>query len=88
MFKHQQYDLVIYCPSRYDKVAQASRLRDLFVYQCCEVDAVTQWFDRRHGEGLLIIFDGWDELSIELRQSSLATRIICKELLYNYNLKL
>ena len=80
--KHQQYDLVIYCPLRYDKVAQASTLRDLFVYQCREVDAVTEWFDRRHGEGLLIIFDGWDELSVELRQSSLATRIICKELLH------
>ena len=38
-------------------------------------------FDSRHGEGLLIIFDGWDELSVELRQSSLVTRIICKELL-------
>ena len=79
--KHQQYDLVIYCPLRYDKVAQASTLRDLFVYQCREVDAVTEWFDRRHGEGLLIIFDGWDELSVELRQSSLATRIIQIELL-------
>ena len=81
--KHQQYDLVIYCPLRYDEIAQASTLRDLlmFFYQCREVDAVTEWFDRRHGEGLLIIFDGWDELSVELRQSSLATRIICKKLL-------
>ena len=80
--KHQQYDLVIYCPLRNIRIAQASTLRDLFVYQCREVDSVTVWFDRRHGEGLLIIFDGWDELSIELRQSSLATRIICKELLH------
>ena len=79
--KHQQYDLVIYCPLRNIRVVQASTLRDLFVYQCREVDAVTEWFDRRHGEGLLIIFDGWDELNVELRQSSLATRIICKELL-------
>ena len=80
--KHQQYDLVIYCPLRNIRIAQASTLRDLFVYQCREVDAVTEWFDIRHGEGLLIIFDGWDELSVELRQSSLATRIICKELLH------
>ena len=80
--KHQQYDLVIYCPFRYNKIAQAITLRDLFVYQCREVDAVTEWFDRRHGEGLLIIFDGWDELNVELRQSSLATKIICKELLH------
>ena len=80
--KHQQYDLVIYCPLRNIKIAQASTLREVFVYQCHEVDAVTEWFDRRHGEGLLIIFDGRDELSVELRQSSLATRIIRKELLH------
>ena len=80
--KHEQYDLVIYCPLRNIKIAQASTLRDLFVYQCREVDAVAEWFDWRHGEGLLIIFDGWDELSVELRQSSLATRIICKEVLH------
>ena len=81
--KHQQYDLVIYCPLRYDEIVQASTLKDLLmlIYQCREVDAVTQWFDRRHGEGLLIIFDGWDELRVELRQSSLATRIIRKRLL-------
>ena len=79
--KHQQYDLVIYCPLRYDKVAQASTLQELFVYQCDEVVTVIKWFQKRHGEGLLIIFDGWDELSVELRQSSLATRIIRKELL-------
>ena len=79
--KHQQYDLVIYCPLRYDKVAQASTLQELFVCQSDEVVTVIKWFQKRHGEGLLIIFDGWDELSVELRQSSLATRIICKELL-------
>ena len=79
--KHEQYDLVIYCPLRYDKVAQASTLQELFVYQCDEVVTVIKWFQKRHGEGLLIIFDGWDELTVELRQSSLATRIICKELL-------
>ena len=79
--KHQQYDLVIYCPLRNIKIAQASTLRNLFVYECHEVDMVTEWFERRHGEGLLIIFDGWDELGVELRQSSLTTRIICKELL-------
>ena len=66
---------------RYDKVAQASTLQELFVYQCDEVVTVIKWFQKRHGEGLLIIFDGWDELSVERRQSSIATKIICKELL-------
>ena len=43
---------------------------------------VAKRFQKRHGEGLLIIFDGWDELSVELRQSSLATKLICKKLLH------
>ena len=79
--EHEQYDLVIYCPLRYDKVAQASRLSDLFVYQSPKVLKVIEWMTVSEGKRLLIIFDGWDELSVELRKSSLATRIICKELL-------
>ena len=43
---------------------------------------VTEWLERSHGKGLLIIFDGWDELSTQLRQSSLPTKIICKQLLH------
>ena len=42
---HQQYDLVIYCPLRDIKIAQASTLRNLFVYQCREVVMVTEWFE-------------------------------------------
>ena len=79
--KHQQYDLVIYCPLRYDKVAQASTLQELFVYESPKVLKVVEWMTASEGKRLLIIFDGWDELNLELRQSSLATRIICKELL-------
>ena len=80
--KHEQYDLVIYCPLRYDKVAQASTLSDLFVYESPKVLKVVEWMTVSEGKRLLIIFDGWDELSVELRQSSLATRIICKKLLH------
>ena len=47
---HEQYDLVIYCPLRYDKVAQASTLQELFVYQCDEVVTVIKWFQKRHGD--------------------------------------
>ena len=79
--KHQQYDLVIYCPLRYDKVAQASTLQELFVYESPKVLKVVEWMTASEGKRLLIIFAGWDELSLELRQSSLATRIIHKELL-------
>ena len=78
--KLTQYDLVLYCPLRNSKIAQATTLADLFVYQCLEVEIVlAQWIERSHGEGLLIIFDGWDELSTELRHSSLAASIIRKD---------
>ena len=73
---HQQYDLVLYCPLRNSKIATATTLADLFEYRRYEVPMVTEWFEKRNGEGLLIIFDGWDELSEQLRQSSLAARII------------
>ena len=76
---HQQYDLVLYCPLRNSKIATATTLADLFVRQRYEVPMVTEWFEKRNGKGLLIIFDGWDELSEQLRQSSLAASIICKE---------
>ena len=76
---HQQYDLVLYCPLKNSKIATATTLADLFVCQHYEVPMVTEWFEKRNGEGLLIIFDGWDELSEQLRQSSLAASIIRKE---------
>ena len=79
---HQQYDLVLYCPLRNSKIATATTLADLFVRQLYRYKNVPEWFEERDGEGLLIIFDGWDELSEQLRQSSLAASIICKEMLH------
>ena len=76
---HQQYDLVLYCPLRNSKIATATTLADLFVRQRSKVPMVTEWFEKRNGEGLLIIFDGWDELSEQLRRSSLAASIIRKD---------
>uniref|UniRef100_A0A1X7V9L1 NACHT domain-containing protein n=1 Tax=Amphimedon queenslandica TaxID=400682 RepID=A0A1X7V9L1_AMPQE len=73
---HQQYDLVLYCPLRDRKIATATILADLFVYRRYEVPMVAEWFEKRNGEGLLIIFDGWDELTEQLRQTSLAASII------------
>ena len=78
---HGQYHLVLYCPLRNDKVAQASTLADLSVYQSPTVSSVVDWMKATEGEGLFIIFDGWDELSTDLRQSSLAARIIHREML-------
>ena len=76
---HQQYDLVLYCPLRNSKIATATTLADLFLRRRYEVPMVAEWFEKRNGEGLLIIFDGWDELIEQDRQSSLAASIICKD---------
>ena len=79
---HQQYDLVLYCPLRNSKIVTATKLADLFEYRCYEIPMVAEWFEKRNGEGLLIIFDGWDELSDQLRQPSLAASIIHRKQLY------
>ena len=76
---HQQYDLVLYCPLRNSKIATATTLAHLFVLQLNRYKNVSKWFEERDGEGLLIIFDGWDELSEQLRQSSLAASIIYRK---------
>ena len=76
---HQQYDLVLYCPLRNSKIATATTLTDLFVYKSPKVSEVAKWFSDKEGKGLLIIFDGWDELNTEHRQSSLVASIICRE---------
>ena len=76
---HQQYDLVLYCPLRNSKIVTATTLTDLFVYKSPKVSEVAKWFSDKEGKGLLIIFDGWDELSTEHRQSSLVASIICRE---------
>ena len=82
--KHKQFDLVLYCPLRNINIAQANKLEQLlnYNYQCPNVSMVTEWLERSHGKGLLIIFDGWDELNTQLRQSSLPTEIICKQFLH------
>ena len=76
---HQHYDLVLCCPLRNSKIATATTLADLFLCQRYEVPMVTEWFAKGNGKGLLIIFDGWDELSEQLRQSSLATSIFYRK---------
>ena len=79
----QHYELILYCPFRDQEIANASTLELLLsnIYDCTEVSMVKEWILQNHGNQLLIIFDGWDELSIELRQTSLASRIICNKLL-------
>ncbi|XP_019858744.1 PREDICTED: uncharacterized protein LOC109586971 [Amphimedon queenslandica] len=73
------FDLVLYCPLRNSKVAKAEKLEELFryVYDCPTILNIVDWVSKKHGKGLLIIFDGWDELSLQHRESSLVANIIC-----------
>ena len=76
-----QFDLVLYCPLRNSTIAEASTLADLFEYEHDVVAEVTQWIKKKDGKGLLIIFDGWDELSEQVRVTSIPAKIIHKKLL-------
>ena len=78
---HQQYILVLYCPLRNTRIASATTLAELFTYENPKVSKVVDWMLEKEGEGMLIIFDGWDELSVKHRRSSLAARIARRELL-------
>ena len=78
---HQQYILVLYCPLRDSRVASATTLAELFTYENSEVPKVVEWMIEKKGEGMLIIFDGWDELSEKHRRSSLVAKIAFRELL-------
>ena len=77
---HQQYILVLYCPLRDSRVASAATLAELFIYENPE-KPIIDWMSKKRGEGMLIIFDGWDELSVKHRRSSLVARIARRELL-------
>ena len=83
---HQQYFLVLYCPLRNTRVASAATLAELFTYENPKVPKVVDWMLEKEGEGMLIIFDGWDELSVKHRKSSLAARIARRELLTDCSL--
>ena len=76
---HQQFHLALYCPLRNDQIATATSLSDLFVYKSPKLSKVVEWLLNEEGQGLLIIFDGWDELTTQLRETSLAASIIRRE---------
>ena len=63
---HGQYTLILYCPLRSIKMAQASTLTDLSIYQSPKFSKVVEWMTTTEGEGLLLIFDDWDELNTNL----------------------
>ena len=76
-----QYDLILYCPLRESKVAQATNLQELLMcnYKHEKVTEVNKWFQNTHGQNLLLIFDGWDELSEEKRESSFVNELLMRK---------
>ena len=78
-----QYALVLYYPLRKSEVALASDLQELLMYysNCKEVMTVNEWLQNTHGQSLLLIFDGWDELSEERRKSTLVMKILTRKIL-------
>ena len=79
----KHYGLVLYCPLRSKKIAEAKTLSDLLVYQASKMNSITEWLEDNEGKGLLIFFDGWDELSEQHRKSSLVSSIICGDKLHH-----
>ena len=80
--KHEGFKLVLLCPLRDRRIARAKDIEDLLLYKCPSVSSVCEWIKAFHGDGVLIILDGWDELSAELKEDSLPAQIICEERLY------
>ena len=79
------YKLMLFCPLRLQKVLSATTLHDLLccIYENHDVPYCVKWVEQSNGEGVVFIFDGWDELSDELKKSSLISKIISGQMLYN-----
>ena len=68
----QQFELVLHLPLRMKAVALAGTLPKLFqlLHSCEDVcDSVASFLKKTEGKSVLIIADGWDELSEAERQS-------------------
>ena len=81
--EHLGYKLMLFCPLRLRTISCAQTLSDLFVYKSSEISHIVNWIEGNHGEGVVFIFDGWDELSDEHKESSLISKIISGQMLHN-----
>ena len=67
----QQFELLLLLPLRETEVAKAHTLRDLLVLFHSSSDvcnSVVSYLEEGEGENVLIVADGWDELSVSERQ--------------------
>ena len=76
------YHLVVLLRLRDTKVQHAKEVSDLFYHHDQTTrEAVVQWITSCEGDGVMIIFDGYDELSPDLQTSSIFADIIKGEVL-------
>lgn len=77
------FKLTVYVPLREDQVANATEIEQLFCYGPKSLKpAIARELEDTDGEDVLLILDGWDELSPQQRgKQSLLCRIIQRKLL-------
>ena len=78
----QDYDLVVLLRFRDERVQCAKCVSDLFYHHDLETQqSVVQWVTSREGDGVMLVLDGYDELSSHLQMSSIFADIIKREVL-------
>lgn len=77
------YKLTVYVPLRENQVASATEVEHLFCYGPKSLrQAVARELEDTDGENVLLILDGWDELSLQQRgKQSLLCKIIQRKIL-------
>ena len=66
----QQFSLILLIQLRDRVVQEAQGLADLLPFECnlAERKAITECIEQKDGGGILLLFDGWDELPEEKKQ--------------------
>eukprot|EP00731_Ephydatia_muelleri_P027446 Em0019g319a len=77
----KDYDLVVLLRLRDERVQHAKCVSDLFYHYSSTPEAVVQWITSCDGNGVMMILDGYDELSPDLQTSSIYADIIKGEVL-------
>ena len=73
----QQFSLVVLLRLREEGVQTATTISDLLYHHDKELcRCVGEEVERREGEGVLLVFDGFDEFPVELRRKSLVVKVI------------
>ena len=73
----QHFSIVLLLKLREESVRSAKHIRDLFFHPDDKIrDKLLEEMNENLGEGVLIIFDGFDELPVELRKGSLISDLI------------